>query len=110
MTFVFAVSTMPTIEFKMNKKSMGVVKKGEKANCEFEFINGGKEPLIILDVSTSCDCTTATAPKQPVMPGQKGVVKVEYEADEVGMINKQIIIRSNAETPTVILKVSGEVI
>lgn len=108
--YIFATSTIPTIDFTTNKKNMGVVKLGEKASCEFQFKNSGKEPLIILNVTTSCDCTTATAPKEPIMPGQSGTIKVVYDADEIGEINKQIIVRSNAETPTVILKVSGEVI
>lgn len=91
----------PRFDFKGgDTHDFGEVPEGPKAVHVFKFTNVGKEPLIIMSASASCGCTVPTWPKQPILPGKTGELKVEYNTQgRVGPINKDIYIRSNAANP-----------
>ena len=44
------------------------------------------------------------------MPGKSGEIEVKYDTNRVNPIRKTITVTSNAETPTVALKIKGTVI
>ena len=98
------------IEFKETTIDYGTIEKGADGLRIFEFTNTGDAPLIITKASSSCGCTVPTPPKDPIMPGQTGEIKVKYDTKRVMPIRKTITVLSNAETPTVALKIKGEVI
>lgn len=78
----------------------GTIPEGPQVTHYFEFTNVGKEPMIIQSVSASCGCTTPDWPKQPILPGKKGKIKVMYSTERrVGPFNKEIYILSNAKNP-----------
>lgn len=78
----------------------GTIPEGPEVTHYFEFTNTGKEPLIIQNVSASCGCTTPDWPKQPILPGKKGQIKVVYSTERrVGPFTKDIYIQSNAVNP-----------
>jgi hypothetical protein len=89
---------------------MEQLKKGSNGVRVFEFINTGDEPLIISKVSSSCGCTIPKKPKEPILPGKTGVIEVKYDTNRVNPIRKTITVLSNAETPTIALKIKGLVI
>lgn len=90
----------PRFEFEELSHDFGTLPEGPKANYDFKFTNTGKEPLIIQNVTASCGCTSPSWPKQPILPGKTGVIKVEYSTERrVGPFTKQIFIQSNAENP-----------
>ena len=60
--------------------------------CEFVFTNIGKEPLIISKAKGSCGCTVPEWPKEPIMSGETGVIKVNYDEKRIGSFNKSITI------------------
>jgi hypothetical protein len=77
----------------------GTVKEGEKVNREFRLVNIGKNPLIIQYANASCGCTVAEKPKEPILPGDTGIVKASFDSkDRVGIADKRITIISNADT------------
>ena len=39
----------------------------------------GKAPLIINRIQSSCGCTVPKKPEHPIMPGEKGEIKVSYD-------------------------------
>ena len=80
------------------------------SKCEFSFTNTGKEPLIISKAKGSCGCTVPEWPREPIMSGESGVIKVNYDEKRVGTFNKSITITSNAKNATQILKVKGKII
>lgn len=89
----------------------GTVQKGADGNCEFKFTNTGKEPLILSNVATSCGCTVPLWPKEPILPGKAGVIKVSYtKMNIVGPISKQITVFSNAKNGNVVLSIKGSVV
>lgn len=98
------------IEFKTNVIDYGTIEKGADGVRIFEFTNTGNAPLIISNAKSTCGCTVPNWPKNPIMPGEKGEIKVKYDTKRVNPIRKTITVTSNAETPTVALKIKGLVI
>ncbi len=79
----------------------GNVEDGPDAVYIFAFTNTGKEPLRLHDVSASCSCTVPDWSRTPVMPGEKGSIKVHYKTEgRLGEFERQVYIMSNAPVPT----------
>ena len=106
----FAIHAQAKIEFKTDTIDYGTIEKGSNGVRVFEFTNTGNEPLIISQVKSSCGCTIPKKPKDPILPGKTGEIEVKYDTNRVNPIRKTITVISNAETPTVALKIKGEVI
>lgn len=100
----------PEIEFETETINYGEIEKGADGVREFKFTNTGKSPLIISNARGSCGCTVPTWPKEPIKPGEDGVIKVKYDTNRQGPINKSVTITSNAKTPTKVLRIKGNVI
>ena len=49
-------------------------------------------------------------PTAPILPGENGEIEVKYDTKRVNPIRKTITVTSNADTPTVALKIKGTVI
>ncbi|GAA3624552.1 DUF1573 domain-containing protein [Flavivirga jejuensis] len=98
------------IEFKSDTIDYGTIEKGSNGLRVFEFTNTGDAPLIVSKVTSSCGCTIPKKPKDPILPGQVGKIEVKYDTNRVSPIRKTITVISNAETPTVALKIKGLVI
>ena len=97
------------IEFKTETVDYGDITKGSDGVRVFEFTNTGDAPLIISKVSSSCGCTIPKKPDDPILPGKVGKIEVKYDTNRVGPIRKAITVISNADTPTKVLKIKGEV-
>ncbi len=71
------------------------------AEYVFRFKNTGKTPLIITNASASCGCTVPEFPKEPILPGKVGQLKVTYHtAGKSGPFDKAVYIQSNAVSNT----------
>jgi hypothetical protein len=109
---VFFVSiAMNSQEFKFDTETIdyGKINKGADGERIFVFTNIGDAPIIIQNVQSSCGCTIPEKPEKPVMPGEKGEIKVSYDTKRVGGFSKQITILSNAKTARKTLKIKGYV-
>ncbi|RNC85106.1 MAG: DUF1573 domain-containing protein [Winogradskyella sp.] len=98
------------IEFKTDVIDYGTIEKGADGVRTFEFTNTGNAPLIISNVKSTCGCTIPKKPKGPIMPGETGEIEVKYNTNLVRPIRKTITVLSNADTPTVALKIKGLVV
>ncbi len=97
------------ITFENEMHDYGTIKQGADGSCEFKFKNTGKEPLVIANAHGSCGCTVPTWPKEPIMKGQTGVIKVHYDTKRVGAFTKTVTLTSNAKTDTKVLTIKGVV-
>ena len=89
----------------------GTIAQNADGNRKFEFTNNGNKPLIITNAVGSCGCTVPTFPKEPILPGTKGVIGVKYATDRVGAFTKTVTITSNAEgIPSKVLTIKGTVL
>lgn len=104
-------SLKPTIDFKTTEHNFGdAVKQHQPVKCDFNFTNNGDQPLVITNVKPSCGCTTPEWPKNPIMPGESGVITAEYNAAALGSFDKTITVTSNATEAPLTLKIKGKVI
>src|SRR5690606_28122913 len=98
------------IEFKTDVIDYGTIEKGADGVRVFEFTNTGNSPLIISKVNSSCACTVPKIPEGPIQPIETVQIEVKYDTNRVMQIRKTITVISNADTPTVALKIKGDVI
>ncbi|NBX27638.1 MAG: DUF1573 domain-containing protein [Chitinophagia bacterium] len=101
----------PKFQFKDKGDTydFGTIPEGPVAEHIFEFKNIGKEPLVIQNATGSCGCTTPEWPKEPILPGKSGVIKVKYDTQRVGGIYKTVTVNSNAKSGVQTLTIKGNV-
>jgi len=107
---LFSQDKTAKINFLTTEIDYGIIEKGSNGVRDFIFTNDGDSPLIITNVKSTCGCTIPKKPNKPILPGETEKIQVKYDTNRVGFIRKSIMVSSNAETPTVILKISGKVI
>lgn len=97
------------ITFKEDTIDYGTITKGSDGLRVFHFTNTGDAPLVISNVKSSCGCTIPKKPSGPIAPGESSTIEVKYDTNRVGPIRRTITVISNADEPTVGLKITGEV-
>ena len=96
--------TEETHDFGLINNDKGVV------STEFEFTNQGNAPLVILSATADCGCTRPEYPKNPIAPGKKGKIKVNFiPAGYLGSFSKNIKVKSNGSKKMKVLKITGTV-
>ncbi len=74
----------------------------------FKFKNTGTAPLVISAAKGSCGCTVPSYPKEPIMPGEAGYIKVKYDTKRIGQYTKYVTLTTNATSNTTTrLKIYG---
>lgn len=68
----------------------------------YEFVNAGKTSLVIKDIKTSCDCTTAVAESKTIASGGTGQINVKFVYGErVGEQHQTITVTTDASSNAV---------
>lgn len=78
---------------------LGEIPQGKPVTVEFEFTNTGKSPVIIASATTSCGCTVADYPKEPILPGKSGKIVASYNAAAKGVFTKNVMVMIQNEDP-----------
>ena len=74
----------------------------------FICVNEGDVPIKIIQVNTSCGCTTSVQSHEKIQPGDSGFVKVQYNPqNRPGKFNKSIYITVSDISKILTLKISG---
>jgi hypothetical protein len=97
------------ITFKTEVIERNAIEYGADETFTFEFKNTSKTPIIITNVATSCGCTTAQKPEEPILPGKSSAISVKYDTKRVGPFTKEITITTNAQTEPIKLTIKGTV-
>lgn len=111
--YMTAQTKQADIKFNSTTYDFGKFRESSPVqSCEFVFTNSGDAPLIIHQAIASCGCTVPEYPKQPIMPGQKGVVKVTYNGTgrPIGAIHKSVLLHTNGKTVNIRLYIEGEMV
>jgi len=104
-------SEKPVLKFKEPGFKFGKANEGEEVTHQFAFINEGKSDLLISYASASCGCTVPEWPKEPIAPGETGVIKATFNTDgKPGHQNKKIVITANTKPELTEVFLEGEVI
>ena len=107
----YAQQEQPEIKFDKTVHNFGTFsEKTPVQTAVFAFTNIGKAPLIINQAIASCGCTIPSYTKEPIMPGEKGTVKVTYnwKGKFPGHFKKSITIRTNGKVEMVRLYIEGD--
>lgn len=107
----YAQQEQPEIKFDKTVHNFGTFsEKTPVQTAFFAFTNIGKAPLIINQAIASCGCTIPSYTKEPIMPGEKGTVKVTYNGKGKfpGHFKKSITIRTNGKVEMVRLYIEGD--
>ncbi len=88
----------PVMTFTETEYNFGDIQPGAVVKHTFSFTNTGKSPLLIENATASCGCTTPNWTKEPIAPGAKGIIDVQFDSQgKIGLQNKQIAIRANTQ-------------
>jgi len=88
----------PVMTFAETEYNFGDIKPGDVVKHTFNFTNSGKSPLLIENATASCGCTTPNWTKDPIAPGAKGTIEVQFDSHgKSGLQNKQVAIRANTQ-------------
>ncbi|MEO6901519.1 MAG: DUF1573 domain-containing protein [Bacteroidia bacterium] len=105
-----SVSSLPTIEFTEEKHDFGDIIAGEKVSYAFSFKNTGSVNLLINSAQGSCGCTVPSFPKDPIKPGEKGLIDVVFNSEgKSGMVEKTITLVTNCKPSTKILTIVAKI-
>ena len=103
-------SSKAAMKFETDVMDYGTIKQNSERVRKFFFTNTGKEPLVIQSAQGSCGCTVPTYPKEPIMPGQKASIDVNYDTNRVGPFTKTVTLTTNADgQETKVLTIKGTV-
>ncbi len=100
----------PRFKFDKTEHDFGTISEGDVVETVFAFTNVGKSELIITSAKGSCGCTVPEWPKEPIMPGEAGEIKVKFNSyRKPNLQQKQITLRTNTEGGKEILKIRAQV-
>lgn len=99
------------LTWKDKTQNLGQIDHNQPATGVFEFVNTGKQPIIIKDAKGSCGCTDTTFPKTAILPGETAQITATYDAKNIGPFKKTVTVYTNIdEGGGTILNITGEVI
>lgn len=105
-----AAADAAVMTFDNENYNFGKIAPGEKVHYSYNFKNTGKSPLIISNATATCGCTVPEIPKEPILPGASGTIKVVFDSQgKFGMQDKVITVISNANPTTAELHLTGEI-
>lgn len=87
----------------------GKIVLNDPAAVTFTVTNNSKEPILITSAHPSCGCTIAEYTKEPIKPGESGIVKATYNSAKVGAFTKTITVIINDTANPEMLTIKGEV-
>lgn len=105
------VAAKTTVSFAKMEHDFGSIAQGSTNDYTFTFVNTGKEPLIITNAKGSCGCTVPRWPKEPIAPGEKGELAIQYKpGKQKNAQSKSITVTANTQPEKTILKIKANVL
>ncbi len=107
---IVAPGKEPDMIFETLERDFGTITDGQQVEMTYKFTNKGGSDLIISEVKAGCGCTIPEWPKDPIKPGQSGVIKAKFDSTGKGGKNtKKVFVHSNAKEPEITLTFTGQV-
>ncbi len=82
-----------------------------ETKLDIKFSNTGDEPLVLTNVRACCGTRVREWPREPIMPGEEGTIKIEFRlAPRPHRISRSVIATSNVDgNSSHIFRIRGEV-
>jgi hypothetical protein len=100
------VTSMKILDSRLD---LGTFPFSETREGVYRIVNEGKNPLIILEATTSCNCTDLEWPMQPISPGDTARVHVTYTPNARGRFSRTIDLYCNTVPPVTLLRLEGHI-
>lgn len=100
----------PQVKYSSVRHEFGIMLWHQPEQVEFVLTNSGTSALQILEVHPDCGCTTVEYTTTPIEPGKQGYVRVRFDAEMLGHFEKQVAVRTNADTHPHYLTILGDVV
>lgn len=93
-------------------QNFDTIKVGDTVRSIFKLKNTSEIPLKINNVKTSCGCTVAKIQDSILDPNSESKINTQYiaQSDDVGLIEKSIVIEANTNPVFTVLYLKGNVI
>jgi hypothetical protein len=98
------------IKVNTAKHDFGKIKQGVPVDFVFEVKNISDKPVVVESTNASCGCTTPEKPTEPIMPGESGKIKVQYNAAAVAPFTKDVYIKLVGIDQPKTVQITGEVL
>ena len=101
------------VQFASREHDFGTIKAtGGAVTATYEFPNTGDEPGSIVTVTKGgCGCTKPSFPLEPIAPGKKGTIKVNFNpATFKGEFRRSVKVQFSNSRKRTVLKFNGVVI
>jgi len=93
------------VEFNETTHDFGNIKQNIPISFTFKFTNISKDTLTLVEVQTSCGCTTPEWSKDYVITGKSGKITATYNSASVGSFYKTITAKfKDGSSETLIIK------
>jgi len=105
-------SNGPKLKWEQDSKDYGTLYVDDlpRKQLAIKFTNDGNQPLIVSQVRACCGTRVTSWTREPVMPGQEGVIQVEFMlSPRPHRISRTVTATTNSENPTSIFRIVGEV-
>ena len=90
-------------------QKVGEIEFQRPKQVTFGFTNKGNMPLQLLSVHPSCGCLDVQYTKTAVNPGERGEIRLTYDARMLGVFHKEVEIVTNASDEPYYLSLEGVV-
>ena len=98
------------LQWESKRHNMGQRAQYDAFEVEYRFTNTSEQPIIILGADVTCECTTTFPPKEPILPGQQGVIKAHFDAKLLGKFKKPIMVSHTGEDFATVLLLECEIL
>ena len=76
-------NNLTRVELPETLFDFGEVRQGEIVGHTFAVKNAGEKALRLLDVATSCGCTSTRFTRKPIKPGETGSVEIIFDSSHL---------------------------
>lgn len=84
-----------TVKVEKESLLLETIPLGKSKDTLFKLVNTGDQPLVIIDVATTCGCAQTLFDKHPVQPGESLHIKVGVTPENKGLFDETITVKCN---------------
>lgn len=100
-----------TMEFAILEHNFGDISEDNIVETVFKFTNTGEADLVISNAKGSCGCTVPEYPKEPIVPGGTGEIKVSFNPKgRNGSQFKTVTLTTNTQKGIEIVHIKANVV
>lgn len=104
------INAQPRMTVANDVANLGEIMFQLPKQVKFTIKNTGDEPLNIIEVIPSCGCTTVSWPRELITSGAEGTITAIYDAQMLGVFQKDLEVFTNASDKPVYLHFQGRVV